>query len=830
MNPSPRTLPLHSLLFITIATSAITAFVMPSTRASADSQSRPNILLILADDLGYSDLGCYGSEIQTPNIDSLAQQGVRFTQFYNTGRCWPTRGSLMTGFYAQQIRRDYLPGVTSGGKGTRPDWAQLLPTMLAPYGYKSYHTGKWHIDGAPLDNGFDKSSLNQVGRYFSPLPGKSGRNGEPLQFRDDFYLTNAMADDAIANLREHDQENPDQPFFQYLAFTAPHFPLHALPEDIAVYSETYKVGWDVIRNQRFERLKSLGLIDTSAAGRPSAVERQLGPPYHFPDAFEILGDGEVNKPIAWEKLTAAQKEFQATKMSIHAAMIHRMDIEIGRVLQQVRAMDQWENTIVLFLSDNGASAEIMVRGDGHDPNASPGSGHSYLCLGPGWSTACNTPFRRHKTWTHEGGISTPFVVSWPARLAQHGGQVRTSVQHVIDVVPTLLEIATHAISDEPLHENQATNLNIPPFPGESFASQLGTGTEQSEESRTLWWYHDAHRAIRVGNWKAVSPKDEPWELYDLSNDRIEQTDLAIVHSDKLDELRSTWETMTAEMQQLATRDLTAQQLNKSKDAKHTSDKMLEAQAAAHPRRTQQILGGQVLRIADRHAFLITPSQHDESSSNKPWVFYAPTLSRYPDTNESWMFQRLLDAGVSIAGIDVGEAHGSPQSERPFDEFYEDMVRRGYSPKPALLGRSRGGLHVCRFAIEHPDRVSAIGGIYPVFDYTTYPGVERAASAYGVTAAELSEQQTKYNPIKQAQKLAKAKIPVFLVHGTQDSVVPIEQNSEALLEAYAKSGNADYITLKRIEGQGHNLYPGFFRDDELTQFLIDGAKGQLESDK
>ena len=222
-------------------------------RVVADDQpsTRPNILLILADDLGFSDLGCYGGEIQTPNLDSLAENGLRFSQFYNTGRCWPTRGSLLTGYYAQQIRRDFLPGIISGGRGTRPDWAVLLPEMLSGSGYRSYHTGKWHIDGQPTDCGFDKTSLNQVGRYFHPIPGKDGRNGRPLEFRDDFYLTSAMADDAIANLKEHQAEHADRPFFQYLAFTAPHFPLHALPEDIEIYKDAYGVGWDVIRRQRF---------------------------------------------------------------------------------------------------------------------------------------------------------------------------------------------------------------------------------------------------------------------------------------------------------------------------------------------------------------------------------------------------------------------------------------------------------------------------------------------------------------------------------------------------------------------------------------------------
>ncbi|WP_230774810.1 sulfatase-like hydrolase/transferase [Roseiconus lacunae] len=782
--------------------------------SKARAETPPNVLLILADDLGYSDLGCYGGEIQTPNLDSIADSGLRFTQFYNTGRCWPTRGALLSGYYAQQIRRDFLPGVTSGGQGTRPEWAQLLPEMLASAGYRSYHTGKWHIDGKPTESGFDVSSLNQVGRYFRPLPGKDGRRGRPLEFEDDFYLTSAMADDAIANLKQHQQRHSNKPFFQYLAFTAPHFPLHALPEDIAIYDQTYQVGWDVIRRRRFEKMRSIGVIDSKAASHLSAVEPQLGPPYHFPDAFEILGEDEVNRPMPWAKLTKTQQLFQAKKMAIHAAMIHRMDIEIGRVFDQIRSMNAWENTLVLFLSDNGASAEIMVRGDGHDPQANPGSGQTYLCLGPGWSTTCNTPFRRHKTWTHEGGIATPFLVSWPQGVGSPGS-IRRSVQHVIDVVPTVVELAGASQSDQ-----------SPQPPGVSFAKQLPEPVDT--EPRTLWWYHDAHRAIRQGDWKAVSPKDEPWELYHLASDRIENVDLAIPEGQKLRELTSQWEKMKQAMTELASKDLTPEQLKRSAGAQHTSEKMLQAQRAAQPKRSQQLLGGLAFRVADRHAFLIAPDGTDAGQVDKPWIFYAPALSRYPDQNESWMFKRFLEAGVAIAGIDVGEGYGSPHSQSKFDALYDEMVRRGYSSKPALLGRSRGGLWVSRFAIERPERVAAIGGIYPVFDYTTYPGVERAASVYGVSASQLEQNQESLNPIKRAAEIAESMIPVYLVHGTEDQVVPIEENSNALETAYQKVRQGELITVKRIHDQGHNLYQGFFRDEGLTNFLINAAKGQANA--
>jgi arylsulfatase len=793
------------------------ASLLDQRSARAESSDRPNILLILADDLGFSDLGCYGGEIQTPNLDSLSANGLRFTQFYNTGRCWPTRGSMLSGYYAQQIRRDFLPGLPtgSGNRGRRPSWAVLLPEMLSQVGYRSYHTGKWHIDDLPTNTGFAKSSLNQTGRYFSPKPGANSKNAngknrgkKPLEFRDDYYLTSAMADDAVDNLKRHAAEHGDEPFFQYLAFTAPHFPLHALPQDIAVYADTYKVGWDVIRQRRWERMQAMGLLDPIANQRVSAVERSLGPPYHFPDAFKVLGEGETNRPQPWNGLTENQKAFQATKMSIHAAMIHRMDIAIGRVLDQIRAMDRWDDTLVMFLSDNGASAEIMVRGDGHDPNQPPGSALTYLCLGPGWSTACNTPFRRHKTWTHEGGISTPFIVSWPSRI-KDAGKLRRNPQHVIDVASTLLELTGASHPDA-----------APSAPGQSFVDDLDR--EFVADERSLWWYHDGHRAIRRGDWKAVSPEGEPWELYDLSKDRAESVDLALPHAEKLKELVDAWEAQLEETIRLAAKDLDQAVIEKEAQRKHRSGAMWDAQLAARIKRSQVLPNGETFRVKDRHAFLMKPNQSAESELGKPWIFYAPTLSRYPDENERWMHERFLAAGVAVAGIDVGEGYGSPHSQPLFDALYDEMVSRGYSTKPALLGRSRGGLYVGRFAIERPDRVAAIGGIYPVFDYTTYPGVDRAASVYGVTPDELESRQTELNPIKSVETIAKADIPVYLIHGIQDKLVPIDKNSDQFESIYDENGKASLITLERVPGQGHSAWPGFFRSEQLTDFLIDAA--------
>ncbi|MDF1826282.1 MAG: sulfatase-like hydrolase/transferase [Verrucomicrobiales bacterium] len=789
---------------------ALILFALFSLSATSLSASeKPNILLILSDDLGFSDLGCYGGEIQTPHLDSLADNGLKFTQFYNTARCWPTRGSLLTGFYAQQIRRDSVPGVPSGGgnKGIRPDWAVLLPDLLEPVGYRSYHTGKWHIDGMPLENGFHHSFyLKDQGRFFNPkVLWKDDVKLPPVEKNSGFYGTTALADHVIEVLQDHRANYSEAPFFQYLAFAAPHFPLHALPEDIALYEDVYKKGWDKIRQQRWKRMQEMGLLDPSATGKLSKVERDLGPPYHFPEAFEILGEGEINRPVPWKDLTATQKEFQSKKMAIHAAMIHRMDIEIGRVFDQIKSMGEWENTIVLFLSDNGASAEIMVRDDGHDPTLPMGAADTYLCLGPGWSTTSNTPFRRHKTWTHEGGISTPLVVSWPDGIEARG-ETRREPGHVIDIVPTLLELA-----------GATPHPDAPASPGNSLAPLFTKDHSTSRES--IWWFHDGHRAIRIGDWKAVAPIAEPWELYDLSKDRNETTDLAIAQAGKLREMIAEWERLMARHKKTATADLEAKDLKAAQPAQ--PDRMNVAQELARPKRNQVLPHGESFSLEGRHAFLMTPKE-EVTGTSKPWIFYAPTLKNYPDKHETRMHRQFLEAGIAVAGIDVGESYGSPHALPFFKALHAEMVSRGYAEKSALLGRSRGGLSTLSWAAEHPEWVSGMGGIYPVYDYTSYPGTKKAAPAYALSEAELSGKEASLNPIKMASLIAKAGIPVHLIHGTADKLVPLEQNSGALEAVYRGEKAHDLIQIDLAKGLGHSFREEFFTHQPLIDFLIEKA--------
>ncbi len=517
----------------------------PTTVQSAETPAKPNVLIILADDMGYSDAGCYGGEIATPNLDALAKDGLRFTQFYNTARCWPSRAALLTGYYAQQVRRDTLPGIKSGAQGTRPPWARLLPEMLKPLGYRSYHSGKWHVDGKPLQNGFDHSySLNDQDRHFAPRQHtEDDKPLPPVDAKSVYYSSTAIAEHAIKCLKEHAEKYPSRPFFDYLAFTAPHFPLQAPAENIAPYRKKYLAGWDAMREERWQRLHELKMGGSALA----AIERDLGPPYAFPDAIKKLGPNELNRPLPWKDLNAEQRDFQAGKMAVHAAMVDRMDREIGRVLAQLRAMGTWDNTLIFFLSDNGASAEIMVRGDGHDPKAEFGSGATFLSIGPGWSSLCNTPFRRHKTWVHEGGISTPLIVHWPRGISARG-ELRHTPGHIIDFVPTILEAAGGKRLEK------WGGQPVPPAPGKSLIPLFTKDGTVAHDS--LWWLHEGNRALRVGNWKIVAAgKDSPWELYDLSSERSESTNLAKDKPEKVREMAAIWKKQLEDCTELAGKDL-----------------------------------------------------------------------------------------------------------------------------------------------------------------------------------------------------------------------------------------------------------------------------------
>ncbi len=511
--------------------------------AAVGEARKPNVVLILADDMGFSDLGCYGGEIDTPNLDRLAASGLRLTQMSNAARCWPTRAVLLTGYYAPQVNRDPA--------GDRPAWAVLLPSLLEAAGYRSYHSGKWHIDSKPVKSGFHRSYwLNDYDRFFTPK--KHFLDDEPLPPvtpDENYYSTVNIAQHAIDFLAEHQREHDNQPFFLYLPFLSPHFPLHALPEDIARYKGRYDEGWDVIRNRRWERLRALGIVDAELPPR----DPKFTPRYWKDQVLEEIGPGEVKHALAWDSLTDEQKRLQAAKMEIHAAMVDRMDREIGRVLEQVRSMNAMDDTLVIFLSDNGADATLMVRGDRHDQAADPGSAASFLCLGPGWATASNAPFRRHKIWVHEGGIATPCILAWPkgipapASPAAAGdastANLRRTPAHAIDIVPTILALASVAA---PQKWNDHPR---PPLPGRSLVP-LFTADAPIERDE-LYWHHEGNRALRIGDFKLVSERENngTWELYNLAADRTELHDLATAHPDRVRAMADRWQKLDATYRQ-----------------------------------------------------------------------------------------------------------------------------------------------------------------------------------------------------------------------------------------------------------------------------------------
>ncbi len=494
---------------------------------------RPNIVLIMVDDMGFSDLGCYGSEIDTPNLDSLAQNGMRFTHFYNAARCCPTRASLLTGLHPHQagmggmVNGDGIEG--SPYQGTINRECVTLGTVLGDAGYATYMSGKWHVGEEhpnwPMDRGFDRhyGLISGAMNYFDITKGKrpgidrkfSNENEQYQPPCGDFYSTDAFSDYAVERIEEH--EDPDQPFFLYLAYNAPHWPLHAWPEDIEKYAERYKDGWQPLREERYDRLVEAGLIDP---------EWPLSPP--------------DEKAADWEELSQDKQDEMARKMAIYAAQIDRMDQGVGRVIDALKEQGEFDNTLIMFLSDNGACHEGGPLGfDLRDGEGGPlGGPDSYESYGRSWSNASNTPFRRHKHWVHEGGIATPLICHWPGHVEP--GSMTDEVGHVIDFMPTCCELAGAAYPTEYHGGNE-----IKPVEGKSLASVLEGGSRDAHD--ILHWAHEGNHAIRAGKWKLVMEDGSPWELYDMEADRTELNDLSDEKPELMEELRSDFEEWAEEV-------------------------------------------------------------------------------------------------------------------------------------------------------------------------------------------------------------------------------------------------------------------------------------------
>jgi arylsulfatase len=524
---------------------------------------RPNMVVILSDDMGFSDIGCYGGDIQTPNLDGLAKNGVRFTQFYNTARCCPTRASLLTGLYPHQAGVGHMMENRGlAGYTGRLNRASLtIAEALKPAGYRSYAVGKWHVTpGAtanalqdtnnwPLQRGFDRyyGTIHGAGSFYDPS--SLVRDNKLITVANDneyqpkeYYYTEAIAHHAAAFIRDHARSERNKPFFLYVAFTAAHWPLHARPGDIAKYRGRYDGGYEPAREARRKRQNQLGLVPESW-GQALPVED-------------------------WEKVE--NKEFERRCMEVYAAQVDSMDQGIGRIVQELKSHGQFENTLILYLQDNGGCAEPIGRGKNppareasYKPMAKdelqynsvprqtrdgrlvrqgygvmPGPDDTYIAYGRGWAQVSNTPFREYKHWVHEGGISTPLIAHWPAGIRKERWNLLESQPgHLVDLMATCLDLAGAEYPAERegrrLKPLQGVSLR-PAFAGQPIG-----------RTQPLFWEHEGNRAVREGRWKLVAKENQPWELYDMEADRVELLDLAATNPEKVKELAGKWDEYAA---------------------------------------------------------------------------------------------------------------------------------------------------------------------------------------------------------------------------------------------------------------------------------------------
>ncbi len=490
MNPGPK--------FLTLCCMAASMAVSPGVSA------RPNIVIVMADDMGFSDIGCYGGEIHTPNIDRLATNGLRFTQFYNAARCCPTRASLLTGLYAHQTGIGHM---TSEDERQRFDLGYpayrgflnrscvTLAEALKPVGYRTLMAGKWHVGTFkgmwPVDRGFDEyyGIIRGASNFFRPAPRKLlVRNRERVVPGADYYTTDAFTEHAVEFIQAAER-NDDQPFLLYLAYTAPHWPLHAWPEDVQKYRGKYMIGWDGVREARLRRLQSMGIVD---------------------DSWKLT----VRDAVAWETLSRTKQDEMDLRMAIYAAQVDRMDQNVGKVVKALEDLGELDDTLVFFLSDNGGCAEGGMLGRGPLAILTTKDGYSQS-YGQAWANASNTPFRTYKHWVHEGGIASPLVIHWPAGIAAKG-ELRSQPTHLIDLMATALDVG------EASYPTEFGGNRIAPLEGVSLVPAFAG---RSLEREALYWEHEGNRAVRLGKWKLVAEYRGPWELYDMEADRTETEDI-----------------------------------------------------------------------------------------------------------------------------------------------------------------------------------------------------------------------------------------------------------------------------------------------------------------
>ena len=486
-------------------------------RRENSEPEQPSIVVVLADDMGFSDLGCYGGEISTPHLDRLAAGGIRFTQFYNAARCCPTRAAILTGLYPHQSGVGHMSQdwKRPAYRGKLNDTCLTIGEALRPAGYRTLISGKWHVGEQrgcwPLDRGFDRfyGTPQGGGHYFRMLPGRQlVLDAEVIEPKEGWFSTDAFTDRAIEFIRE--SVGQKKPFFCYLAFFSPHYPLQARPEDIAPYLGKYREGWTPLREARLRRQIEMGIMPSSA--------RLSSPAPAIPD---------------WD--TIGKKEEMDRRMAVYAAQVSNMDRGIGRLVAALQEAGQLENTLIMFLSDNGADAAGgpfgFTRKDRGDAHAVTGAPNSYASYGMSWANLSNAPFRNYKGEIHEGGIASPLIVHWPTRV-RNGGTLCRQVGHVIDLMPTCLDAAG---ATYPAKRGQWATI---PLEGMSL---LPAFEGAAPEPRTLCWEHMGNRGIRHGQWKLVALSGRPWELYDLDADPTETKDMAGSEPDRANDLAQLYE-------------------------------------------------------------------------------------------------------------------------------------------------------------------------------------------------------------------------------------------------------------------------------------------------
>ncbi len=504
---------------------------------SSEDPPRPNIIVILADDLGFSDLSSYGSEIDTPNLDRLAENGLRMTQFFNTGRCSPTRASLLTGLYPQQAGVGLLDGELGVPEyqGYLNENTVTLAEVLRDEGYKSYHAGKWHVGRErgrwPVDRGFDRyyGLLEGASSYYTNINYRDPDGEERLVFAEDnelidlppvteeewrrnegYNMTDAFTDHALEFLEEHEEEDP---FFLYLAYTAPHWPLHAFPKDIEKYEDAYDIGWDSLRSLRFENQRQLGLFDDHVMLPPTS-----------------------DRVDSWEEVDESRKAAWQEEMTLYAAVVHHMDREIGRVIDRLEERGVLDNTLIFFFSDNGG-CHTTPQYDHLD--GEPGGPNSFPTYGYEGAEVSNVPFRLWKQFSHHGGIAGPFIAHYPDMI-RPGVINRDDIAHVIDLMPTFIELAGAAYPEE------RNGHTVTPMEGVSLVPVFEG--EELERDGPLYFAHQGNRGIRSGDWKAVSARlDREWEFYNVAEDPTESNDLSAEFPERKQQLIDEYESWADEV-------------------------------------------------------------------------------------------------------------------------------------------------------------------------------------------------------------------------------------------------------------------------------------------